>query len=172
MAGAFTHRLGTFEATGGAFVVGFPDELGNGDYGLSSDLSVGCTYTVPQDGNLTQMGIRGGTIAGGGNFRLVIYAATSGASWGAKLGETAPTTGVAANAVVELDLLSPVAVTNGQLIALVIHCGSGVPRLRSMFRGGGDRYFWDTFADGAVSPAPGTASNSTSSAPCIWARGV
>ena len=139
--------------------------------GLVANRMIGSAFTVPQTGILDTMHItNANAFAGSGDWRLVIYAATSATVWGAKLAETAVSNGIGLGATVSLPLISPLAVTAGDLIAICLHNAGGM-RVATLNVAGGNRAFVDTFSDGAMATAGTTSTFFPSAIATIWASG-
>jgi hypothetical protein len=95
------------------------------------------------------------------NFRLVVYAASSGTVIGGSLlGKCADQTSLGSG-VNSFALLTPVSIVSGNWYAMMLHAGSGT--FNGMSSSGTlltDRWFSDTFSDGPLNPAPNGGLNS------------
>jgi len=140
--------------------------------GRPVDICEGSSFIAPASGTLNFMRIQAHpTLGGTGAFRMAIYAATTATSWGSKLGETVPSSGLAAGTTSKLALLAPVPVVAGQRYALVIHIGAAsTMRYATLSTTGGSFCrFTDTYSDGAAATAGALTVVSGSVNPAIWA---
>lgn len=143
-------------------------------FGPFADLMIGSAFEILADGVLDTIHVRGDETPSSGNFRLVVYAATSPSTWGAKMGETAIVTGgVPANSVLSVDLLVPINVSVGDYVAICVQSETTAGfRCLLSTTGSPSYYFNDEFDDGAAEIAGSLTENSATTQPCIWATGT
>lgn len=146
-----------------------PITLGNATTTANTNLSAsannhaGAAWQAVASGVLNFITISGPTTTDQTrNFRLCIYACTNQTSWGgALLGQTAQQTFLAANAVNKIALLAPVNVVLGSWYAITIQSDTGGLTMGARLGGQGDRFFADTYSDGALATALASGLNTT-----------
>jgi hypothetical protein len=135
----------------------------NGNLSASQNVQQGAAWQAASSGTLNYITISGPTTTDQTqNFRLCIYACTSQTVWsGALLGQTADQTFLGANAINKIALLAPVSVVSGNWYAVTIQPDTGGLTMGTRVGGQGDRFFADTYSDGALGTAGASALNST-----------
>lgn len=139
----------------------------------SANNQVGAAYLAGADGTLNYITILGNTSTDyTTNYRLCIYAATSETVWsGALLGETAVQSVLNHNSSVKAALISSVSITAGNWYAITIQTETTLSTGTIGAAGAGanaDRFFADTYSNGALATALASAANSGNSR-CIYA---
>lgn len=141
----------------GIVPVSFGLTIGNTNANIGSGFTSGSTWAADATGTVNFLTVLYGTSGPyGGNFRLVIYAASSPTTWGAKLAETAAQSGINANQAKKVALLSPLNVVAGTLYALCVQTDNNFGVRADT--GQTCRYFSDSYGDGAAASAGGLSS--------------
>lgn len=156
-----------------------PITLGNSNTTANTNLSAsqntqqGAAWQAGSSGTLNFITVSGPTTTNQTcNFRMCIYACTSQTVWsGALLGQTAPESGINANEVRKVALLAPVSITSGNWYAITIQPDTPGFTMGARSGGQGDRFFSDTYSDGALGTAAASALNTTDTR-CLLASTV
>lgn len=153
----------------GAAASGPPITLGNANTTPNTNLSAsqntqqGAAWQAASSGALNFITISGPTTTNQTcNYRLCIYACTSQTVWsGVLLGSTLVQTGINANEIRKVALQATVNVTAGNWYAITVQ--PDVPGFTMGARSGGqgDRFFSDTYSDGALTTAGASGLNTT-----------
>lgn len=153
-------------AGGGAITIG-NTVARTGNLATGANNQIGVAWQATQSGTVNFITIVGhGSSATSVNYRLCIYAATSLTAWGALLGQTADQNGLGIAEVKKVALQAPVSIVAGNWYAITVQTAASMPAGSS--NGGQDRFFADTYSDGAAATAGATDLFSTG-AHCIYA---
>lgn len=167
MGGIMLRRFGV-QASG--LIFGNTDQTVVTNLSAAQDNQQGAAWQASVSGTLNYISIAGHQSNDyTTNYRLCIYAATNQTTWsGALLGETAVQSVLNHGTVVKAALLSPVSITAGNWYAITVQPDAPGMACGATSGGQGDRFFGDTYSDGAAGTAGASAFNASDTR-CIFA---
>lgn len=153
--------INPFASADAGITLGNTNTTHNTNISAAANNQVGNAYQASVSGTLNYITVIGSSaLAYSTNYRMCIYAATSQTVWsGAKLGETAVQNSLGINEVKKVALLAPVSVVAGNWYAITFQAETTMANGAQTF-GLGDRFFADTYSDGALATALASGANS------------